>query len=192
MVDAVSGMDLTKAQDCSRVFEWLADLLWNVPTRQLIDRYDQRSFEEAGVPNEVAKRLSDSMAAMDDAAIHEAAIDYTGLFASYREEAPHPYESVYSTPDRMAMMPVRDEVVGIYADANYQPLKTEDREPEDHVSHELRFCGWLLDQGKPEECRAFVDDHLSKWIPRFASEVRSQAALPLYPAATEALVSLVA
>jgi len=172
----------------ANVLEWLAKAFWDVPSEALVSAFDDGTFKQAGFSLEAVGSLADAVAGIhDEAAAKDARVDFTGLLASTCFDAPHPYESVYAAPGRLAMRACRDEVLAAYRKAGFEPPQGEAREPEDHVSQELRFAAFLLHREEPASAGAFTRDHMATWIPAFCADVREQAVTPLYLACADAL-----
>lgn len=208
-------LDAREQAACAQVLAWTAEAFLNVPTRDLASRFPWEDMALVGKRLVAAARVQDCMEALrsaSDADLGEARVEYTALFCSPHPDAPFPYESVYSTEERLLMRPSRDEVVAAYEEVGFMPAKGDGYEPEDHLSNELGFLAHLLAEEAAaasgqqsragedvqllgEARRRFVADHAGAWLPRFAAEVRERASLPLYPALADLardLVGLVA
>lgn len=121
------------------------------------------------------------------------AVDYAGLFLSAREQHTPPYESVYTSPDRLLMQRAQDEVAQIYLQENLLP-PADLREPADHIGLELAFMSFLcektieaVERGEYSAAlhylrrqRAFLDQHLLIWGPAFCAELRNSAQTAFY------------
>ncbi|MFQ5922933.1 MAG: molecular chaperone TorD family protein, partial [Anaerolineales bacterium] len=98
--------------------------------------------------------------------------------------AAHPYESVYRTPDNRLMGEVTTHVRRAYAEAGLA-IADGYHEMPDHVSVELEFMAWLANEEAVasedsdvdvisffvERQAAFLQAHLSRWIPEFCHRV---------------------
>lgn len=128
----------------------------------------------------------------------ELAVDFFHTFIGNTQDTSlvaFPYESVYTSPERLLMQDARDEVLASYRAARVV-LTDEVCEPEDHLSFELEFAQLLgeralsaLEACDEAECvrlledrRAFVRDHLMNWIPSFADDVERIAQTNFYRA----------
>ena len=80
------------------------------------------------------------------------------------------------------MKSIRDDVFALYQQYRFAPLSDDVQEPEDHISHELRFLAYLLESGKDDAIEGFLTDHARRWMPLFAQEVYDQADTELYKA----------
>ena len=167
---------------------WLADAFWNVPSSDLLERFNADAFVHAGYNAQLVDGLRNAIESMDEAALHDAAVDHTMMFALGTENAPLPYESVYSGSDRQLMKPERDEVYALYQRYGYVPMSDDVQEPEDHVSHELRFLAYLLESGNEDVIQDFLADHANRWIPLFAQEVNDQADTAFYKSISQLML----
>ncbi|WP_270298495.1 TorD/DmsD family molecular chaperone [Eggerthella sinensis] len=128
----------------------------------------------------------------------ELAVDFFHTFIGTTQDThavAFPYESVYTSPDRLLMQDARDEVLAAYR-AACLVLVDEVCEPEDHLSFELEFAQLLgaratgaFEAGDEEACarllqarRAFMDAHLVNWVPSFADDVERIAQTEFYRA----------
>lgn len=179
----------TVAND-SRVesLNWLADAFWNVPSSDLLHRFSADAFAEAGFDARDVEALNRIVESMDVSELHDAAIDHTTMFALGSPKAPLPYESVYSGSDRQLMKPERDVVYALYQEHGFVPLSDEAQEPEDHISHELRFLAYLLQAGNEDVFNAFLNDHINRWIPLFAQEVNEQSDTAFYKSVSKLMI----
>ncbi len=119
--------------------------------------------------------------------------EYHRLFVGpYRLPAP-PYASIYLEPGRILMGPSTLEVLKRYEEAGFR-LSPALKELPDHVTTELLFMACLAleeaeawRRGDAEAAatvlqreRAFLTDHLVRWIPRFSEQILVSTAEPFY------------
>jgi TorA maturation chaperone TorD len=148
-------------------------------------------------PPEMAEGLR-LLAGLDDGGDREAfegalRWDFTRLFVGpYRLPAP-PYESVYTSPERLVMQEAAWQVRQEYARAGLQ-VRKQDSPPPDHVGLELHFMAFLcrqtlraLQAGEPSAAegllrsqKEFFERHLVRWLPRFCEDVLKSAQTDLY------------
>jgi TorA maturation chaperone TorD len=114
----------------------------------------------------------------------ELAAEYAGVILAGETEGVSPYESVYTSPDRMLMQQGRDQVLAAYRSQGLDKVR-EFKEPEDHIAIELEFMAYLcqqtaekLQQGDLSAAQtallrqqAFLDDHLMVWAPEFCRDL---------------------
>ena len=126
----------------------------------------------------------------------ESKCDYARVFlgAGQLQEMPvAPFESVYTSEDRILMQDARDDMYRTLRRAN---LVIDDRfnMPEDHIAFELQYLAWeagetcrLAEEGDWERAAAssarfedFLRRHLLNWVPRFVDEALELACTPFY------------
>ncbi len=134
----------------------------------------------------------------------ELNVDYLHVFIGNTQDTSHvayPYESVYTSPDRLLMQDARDAVLAAYR-SEMVTLVNEHNEPEDHMGFELAFCAVLLSRAAEaltagdiaraaelvEKERSFVRDHLGVWAPEFAADVKRIARTGFYRALADILL----
>jgi TorA maturation chaperone TorD len=106
--------------------------------------------------------------------------------------AAYPYESVYTSPDRLIMQEARDEVLTLY---RKDGLDKSDawRDGEDHIALELDYerelCGRALKaQDHPAFKQSllsqyrFLTEHLLNWVPLFVDDMHRFAKTDFYKA----------
>jgi TorA maturation chaperone TorD len=123
----------------------------------------------------------------------DLAAEYAGIFRGPGPCPAYPYESVYTSKHRLLMQRARDEVVELYRQEGLK-LAGEYKEPEDHVAVEFEFMAYLCrktletmdrgDQAATLEClekqKAFLEEHLRVWLPRFTGDLERAAKSNLY------------
>lgn len=128
--------------------------------------------------------------------IRELAVDFARLFivrTARTANAPYPFESVHTAPDRTTMGDARDRVLAAYREEGLDKSPSWTL-PEDHVSLELEFEQMLClraaealrreDEGEAarllEKQRSFLADHLNGWVPAFAETMEACAQTGFY------------
>jgi TorA maturation chaperone TorD len=123
----------------------------------------------------------------------ELAVEYANLFLGVKGKPSHPSESVYRSKDQSMYQEPRDQVLRDYWNAGVDKVK-EYTEPEDHIAIELQFMEYLcrktveaLEKNENEEVKrylqiqkAFIDDHLSTWVPRLTKDILEGAEADFY------------
>ena len=186
-------MDSNYLREMARIADWLAEMFWNTPTKEGIEGFNDLRFDVLECNGEGIAAIEKSVEGLTDEARKDIAVDYTSLFVGYRPECPHPYQSVYSSPERTVLGDTRDSVLEFYQAVGYRP--TEDaNEPEDHISHELWLLSYLytnavhaLEKGDPacadgllKKAAEFKDTYLVQWAPRFCDDINDQASTDFY------------
>ena len=129
-----------------------------------------------------------------DQTVVELSVEFMRLFLSGRAGFVSPFESVYTSDERVLMQKARDQVLAFYRDEGLDRV-AEFREPEDHIAIELDFMAHLcrraaeLWDSEPEAARgylekqkAFLDQHLLVWVPRFCADLDRAARSDFYRA----------
>lgn len=126
------------------------------------------------------------------------ACDYARIFLAagmYRGDAGCPFESIYTSEEKLVMQDARDEVVAIYR-ANEIDVDESLHLPEDHLSFELEFIAILSDRASLlvssgdiegfadnlETQISFIDAHLLNWLDDLEGRVVELARQRFYPA----------
>lgn len=155
----------------------------------------------AEAPNEEIRRgyalWRRFLAQVDEKTLLDLARDYVKVFIGAgrnAQNAAYPYESVYTSPERILMQEARDEVYATFAEAGLAKSNSW-KDPEDHVALELEFMAVLSDRaaaalaaGDEEgaadllvQQKAFLHSHLLNWVPRcFKDDVIRFANTGLY------------
>lgn len=96
----------------------------------------------------------------------------------------YPYESVYTSGERLLMQESRDEVMKMYSTEELGRID-KFKEPEDHLAFELEFMAHLcrksveaLESGSKDELKKYIDKqkefydkHLGVWAESFCDDV---------------------
>lgn len=105
-----------------------------------------------------------------------------------------PYESVFTSPERIMMQASRDDVVRRFARDGFK-VNPALHEPEDHLAFELEYLAHLNDRaavlaeaGDAVGLRAnfarqvdFIETHILNWLPALTTAARGFAKLAFYP-----------
>ncbi|MFL7810060.1 MAG: molecular chaperone, partial [Anaerolineae bacterium] len=147
---------------------------------------------EEDTESEGYRTLREYVAALDAANIDkeqtELAAQYAALFLNVGPRPVSPYESVYTSPERLVMQKARDEVLAEYRKEGLNRI-SEYNEPEDHVAFELEFMAYLSEQAaeavaagdRPaaieslQKQAGFLTKHIMVWVPQFCTDVQQAA-----------------
>lgn len=130
--------------------------------------------------------------------VTDLAVDYAKIFLGagmVNAYAAYPYESVYTSPERLVMQDARDEVVALYR-AKGLDIVNATIFPEDHITLELEFMSHLCLEAQGalraqnlaavseslQEQRDFLACHLLNWVPDFCADVKKHAETDFYKA----------
>lgn len=128
----------------------------------------------------------------------DLAVDYARVFLGagvFEGTVADPYESIYTSPERLIMQDARDEVLALYREFGLD--KDEKLNiPEDHISLEFEFMAYLCQACKEalhnenyEKAEAllqtqalFLENHLLNWISPFCDDILKCAQTEFYKA----------
>lgn len=126
----------------------------------------------------------------------ELAVDYARTYIGTGTDgysASYPYESVYTSEQRLVMQEARDEVLAVYRASGLN--KSEQwKDEEDHVALELQFeqilcerAAQALRAGDEDAAyqlfrtqRGFLKHHLLNWVPMMTADTRKFAKTDFY------------
>lgn len=128
----------------------------------------------------------------------DLACDYARVFLAagmFEGDAGCPFESIYTSEDKLIMQEARDEVRAIYLQ-NAVNVDESLHLPEDHLSFELEFLAIMGDRAADSARkgdagallanlrvqRDFEDEHLLNWIGDLAERVEELSRFRFYPA----------
>jgi len=167
--------------------------------KELLDQMKRTRFElDIDVQGIVEgyRLWSDYLSSTTKQSLTELAVDYARIFIGVEKNAKsvaYPYESVYSSPDRLLMQEAWNQVRALYQAEGLSTVG-EFQEPEDHIAVEFEFIAYLIKKGSEaidagkaapalewlNKQRLFLDQHLLGWTPAFCADVLSTAREDLY------------
>ncbi|NJD57075.1 MAG: hypothetical protein FIA94_11825 [Nitrospirae bacterium] len=106
--------------------------------------------------------------------VAQIAEDYDFLF-SYPHGYLQPIESIFSLSTETGY----SNVAGVYARAGLALDESSDAVP-DHLSIELLFMSYLIENEKTEQEKIFLEQHLMNWVPYYCGEIIKQAKTLFY------------
>jgi TorA maturation chaperone TorD len=181
----------TTAIDLPRLVNLLSDIYMVQPTREIIEEW---RIAVAGDVPEFAAPLKLALDAAADLAsegkLEDLQTEYTRLMIGPAALPCPPWESIYTSPDKLMMQEAYHKVAALYAEAGLV-VQQADVLP-DHIGAELHFLALLLDRvghGTEQEQEAvlaladrLLDDHLNRWVGRFTQDLENAAHAVLYMA----------
>ncbi|MEG1561855.1 MAG: molecular chaperone TorD family protein [Raoultibacter sp.] len=143
--------------------------------------------------------LSSFVAGLQDADLEALKVDlgaeYVRVLLNMGPSPVAPYESVYTSPEKLLMQDARDEVVAAYRREGLAAT-TDTTEPEDHLATEFEFMAYLCEkallaaqEGKREMAahyvaaqKDFFTQHIVPWVPLFCDDFDKQVKTKYYKA----------
>lgn len=180
---------------CAEDIELLASLHDREPTAAVLAALRQYPLEmalglvlaspEAGAALQAMRAAIDVLPAHADAAtLDDLAAGYADVYLRYAYRA-SPSESVWLTEDGLERQGPMFALRALYRRHGLKAMDPSGR-PEDHLVLQLRFAAHLLKKATHADDVAmvahFLDQHLLRWIRRFASRLVHAGAPDLYTA----------
>lgn len=123
----------------------------------------------------------------------ELAAEYANLFLNVGNHLVFPYESVYTSEERLLMQEPRDQVLNEYRQEGLDKSK-EFTEPEDHIAIELEFMSYLCEKtiksmyeddkerslAYLKKQKDFLEKHLLVWVPDFCEDLEKATESDFY------------
>jgi len=140
--------------------------------------------------------LGDALNGIDTASdriLEDLLWDYTRLFIGPYKLPCAPWESVYRSQARLMMQDAADDVRRIYSAFGLSVEETGVMP--DHIGIELNFLALVYERAgegseNQSDCvrigKMFMDDHLTKWVPQFTTDMEMAAEAHLYKALARA------
>jgi TorA maturation chaperone TorD len=180
---------VTKIINPSGALQLLSSMYLCKPSREAVGGW--RSLLDNGASG----LLKDMKCALDgidmasEETMQDLLWDYTRLFIGpYRLPCP-PWESVYTSQNRLMMQDAADDARRVYAELG---LAIDDPSVmPDHIGAELNFLSLVYERAADGNSKqldrtrigmAFFRDHLMKWIPQFTADMEMAATTSLYRA----------
>jgi TorA maturation chaperone TorD len=113
--------------------------------------------------------------------LNDLAADYAAIYLTYGLHA-SPCESVWLDQENLGMQAPMFQVREFYRHFDLAAANWRMR-PDDHLVIELHFLSCLMGDEHPQalpEAARFLDEHLLRWLPRFADRVSARCATPFY------------
>ncbi len=160
--------------EIARVYKVLASLFIHQPNNEVLQEVEE----------ELEIRVEDPLSDIVE--------DYLKLF-SETEEAVLPYESLYNYPAEEGPSlwgQVTQEVNDFYQACGLS-LQEYVNLPADHLSLELLFVSYLIENEMLDELTTFFEDHIIKWVPLFCDRVSEKAQTLFFKEVARALKEIV-
>ncbi|MDR3437920.1 molecular chaperone TorD family protein [Telmatospirillum sp.] len=184
------------------LYRFLARLYKVEVDQALLERMMGMSFPEDCGEEELAsgyRMLGAYLRCPGQDPLTDLAVDYAKVFlgagGAKNGFAAFPYESVYTSPERLIMQEARDQVVAAYRSEGLDKVEALDV-PEDHVALELEFMACLCGETRAALARGdrgavlvslanqkdFLTRHLLNWVPAFCADIPKCADTDFYKA----------
>jgi len=140
-----------------------------------IEDYIAEILEEVYESENLLTLFSEAMEELQSLPPQELQAEHTRLFINSFPTLPTPpYESAYR--EMLLMGDYAEEVAKYYSLYN---LEVPEDLP-DHISYELDFMRFLLEEGDTELAKEFFEEHILQWVPDFVSDLRNESKLKFY------------
>ncbi|MFD0898173.1 anaerobic sulfite reductase subunit AsrA [Loigolactobacillus binensis] len=118
-------------------------------------------------------------------AIDDLAVDYAKVFLAAGEpkgKAAFPYESVYTSKQKLIMQEAWEQVQAEYAAAGLALVTEQTDIKEDHIAVELKFMAHLVrTEASLAQQQIFLHRHLLNWVPQFCQDIARYSRTTFYP-----------
>lgn len=129
----------------------------------------------------MAEALSQLSAPVNQDTLDLLAVDFAEIYLTHGLRA-SPYESVWLDDDHLARQEPMFQVRAYYRRHGLAAADWSER-ADDHIVLQLLFLRHLLHDPSPEtmrEAASFMDEHLLRWVDRFAEQVTARCATPYF------------
>ncbi len=124
---------------------------------------------------EFVKQFTEAIDELRKLPPQELQAEHTRLFINSFPTLPcPPYESAYR--EMLLMGDYTEEVSRYYSLYN---LEIPEDLP-DHISYELDFMRFLLEEGDESLAKEFFEEHIIQWVPDFIEDLRGESRLKFY------------
>ncbi len=167
---------------------FLASLFLYELTEEQVEQLAHLSFENDG--SKVAQgyaQMVEYLRHRNRATKQELAVDYAHTFLGagvYDHVLAPPYESVFTSKDRLLMQESRDGALAYYRSEGLD-LPRDNSTPEDHLGFELQFVATLIERADEAlragdaqrfrelvvKQRSFLKFHQENWLPEFCDAI---------------------
>ncbi len=176
---------------------FLAGLFLYEPTQEQVD-----AMAAADLPcddTEIGRGyalIAEYLRHRDSGTRQQIAVDYAHTFlgaGSYEKITAPPYESVFTSEERLLMQDARDAVLVWYRGEGLD-LPSENTTPEDHAGFELQFMATLIERAQQaaeegDEARlaelvdkqaGYYREHMANWLPALAKAIDDNCETDFY------------
>jgi len=187
----------TKAEHRRLMYGVLSRLYYYEMTAELLDemRLDSCSLEQ-----HFEDFQQELLAANTETLRRELAADFAALFLGLSAHPVSPYESVYTSDEKLLMQKAYSRVLTVYRAEGLQPseLNKVGILPSDHISYECEFmaalcqdCATFFEKGNVSQGMqslkkqsSFLEEHILQWVPQMCDDVSNRARTSFYRGAS--------
>jgi TorA maturation chaperone TorD len=129
----------------------------------------------------MAEALGQFSAPVSEKNLDRLAVDFAEIYLTHGLRA-SPYESVWLDDDHLARQEPMFQVRAFYRRHGLAAANWSER-ADDHIVLQLQFLRHLLEEPSADtirEAAGFMDEHLLRWIDRFADQVTARCATPYF------------
>lgn len=184
-------------QSRSAFYRFLSSVFFlELTDEQIEDLAKQDLPYDEGTIGEGYGIISEYLRHRDSGTRQELAVDYAHTFlgaGNYDTIIAPPYESVFTSEERLLMQEARDGAVAHYLSEGLS-LPPDNTTPEDHVSFEMQFMATMAERSAEAlECgdeaefertmgvqRVFFEEHLANWLPGFVEAIEKNCRTDFY------------
>ncbi len=182
----------------SEVLELLSSIYLCKPSSDSIENWKAALAGDSSIFLDDLKSVINGLCTASKEQLEELLWEYTKLFIGpYRLPSP-PWESVYTSPQRLMMQEAAGQVLAIYREAGLV-VSTSEVLP-DHIGVELNFLAVLLQKTHLETEQKdhylditgrFITEHLLRWVPEFTRDMENAAGTPFYKAVAKSTRNII-
>ena len=169
------------------LFSLLGSMYLCKPTGEALASWQKLLTEEPLIKAEHLREALDAIDLDSERELEDLLWEYTRLFIGPNRLPCPPFESVYTSPQRLMMQDAYDQVRKFYDGIGVE-IGSADVMP-DHIGAELSFLGIILHNMENEQdkhsnyanlAEEFLSDHLRNWVPRFTTDMAKAAETVFY------------
>ena len=188
---------LTACEARAGFYRFLANVFLWEPTDEQIEAMATANFpSEGGDIGRGYSLIAEFLHHRDTGTRQQIAVDYAHVFlgaGNYDKIMAPPYESVYTSEERILMQEARDGALAYYRREGLD-LPADNTTPEDHLGFEMQFMATLIERcadalraGDGDRFaelvgiqRSFFDEHLANWLPAFSHDIDTHCKTDYY------------
>lgn len=180
---------MSKPSSSGHLFSLLGSMYLCKPTGEALASWQQLLKEEPLIEAEDLQKALDTIDLDSEQELEDLLWEYTRLFIGPNRLPCPPFESVYTSPQRLMMQDAYEQVRKAYAGIGVV-IGSADVMP-DHIGAELNFLAIVfhrmeIEPDKRSDYAAlaedFLTDHLRNWVPLFTADMAEASETVFYKA----------